>query len=426
MSNYIHRVLKIRSLTVAVLLAAASAAQAQWTQWGGPNQDFKVEGGSIAKQWPDEGPRQIWSQKLGEGYSAVVVDDGVIYTMYRTKDKDKAARKEVVVAMKAADGEVLWEQKYEAPLAEGHAAMFGTGPRATPLVSDGMVYAVGVGGKMHSLDKKTGKVIWSHDLWDEYKGSVLQHGYSSSPIAYKDTVIVLVGGEGHALMAFDKKTGKVAWQKHDFVNSYSTPMLIHVDGKDQLICFMAKELIGVDPANGDLIWREAHENTWKQNITLPVWDGEEHSLFITSPGDAGSKGLKLVKDGDKYKVEKVWDNKKIGVHHTTAIRVGDTIYTSTGAGSGGGPSFLFAVDAKTGKILWKERGFSKSNLLYADGHFLILDEDGNLALADCTPEGLKIISSTPLLKKVAWTVPTLVGKTLFVRDQTKIVAIDLG
>lgn len=412
-------------IAAAAVIAGAGRASAQWTQWGGPNQDFKVEGGSLAKEWPDEGPKQLWTHKLGEGYSAIVVDNGTLYTMYRTKGKDKDKRKEVVVAMKAADGDVLWEHKYDAPLAKGHATEFGIGPRSTPLVYDGKLYTIGVGGKMHCLDKKSGKVLWSHELWgDEFGGSVLQHGYASSPIGYQDTIITLVGGKGHGIVAFDKDSGDVKWQKHDFINSYSTPKIVQVDGKDQIVTFMAKEVIGLNPADGELLWRYGHKNQWGQNITLPIWNNDEHALYITSPGD-GSRCLKLAKDGDKYNAEQVWDNKKVGVHHTTAIRVGDYIYTSTGGGMGG-PSFLYAVNAKTGQVAWKERGFSKANLLYADGRFIILDEDGNLALCECTPKELKIISSTPILKKVAWTIPTLVGRTLYVRDQDKIIALDLG
>ncbi|MBI5763960.1 MAG: PQQ-binding-like beta-propeller repeat protein [Planctomycetes bacterium] len=408
----------------AVIGASVSSASAQWTQWGGPHQDFKVDGATLAKEWPDEGPKTLWKHEIGDGYSAISVDGGTLYTMCRTKEKNKKERREVVMAINAKDGEVLWEHKYEAPVAPGHVAEFGLGPRGTPLVEGDKVYTVGVSGHMNCVDKKSGKMVWAHNLWEEYKGTFLNHGYSSSPVAYGETVIVPVGGKGHALMAFDQKTGDVVWAKHDFDNSYSTPKIIKVDDKDMMICFMAREIIGVDPSNGDLLWSHGHKNEWRQNITLPIWTAEERSLFITSPGD-GSENLKLVKDGDGYKVEKLWENKKVGVHHTTAIRVGDCIYVSAG-GSGGGPSFIQALDAKTGEVKWKERGFAKANFLYADGRFIVLDEDGNLGLAECTPEKFNIVTQYPILKKVSWTVPTLVGKTLYIRDQKQIMALNMG
>ena len=144
--------------------------------------------------------------------------------------------------------------------------------------------------------------------------------HDDSPIGYKNLVIATVGGEGSSIIAFDGKSGSVVWQKHDFGNSYSTPKIIKVDGKDQLICFMANEVVGLDPKSGELEWSFAQSNRWKQNICMPVW-GEDNILFITST-QAGSHGLKLTRDGDKTNVETLWSNKKVGVHHSNAIRVG--------------------------------------------------------------------------------------------------------
>jgi outer membrane protein assembly factor BamB len=406
-------------LSVAIIASAAPAARAQWAQWGGPHQDFKADCKGLAAEWPDDGPKKIWTQKLGQGYSAIVTDGDRLYTMYRADEK------EIVVALDAKSGERAWEYKYDAPVHEGHVVVFGTGPRATPLVYDNRVYAIGVAGKMNCLDCKTGKLIWSQDLWgDDFGGTFLNHGYASSPIGYKNLIIAMVGGKGHSIVAFDKKSGKIAWKKHDFENSYSTPKLVKVDGEDQLLCFMATEIAAIDPQTGDLQWSLPHENQWKQNITLPIWDEKDHLLFITSMGP-GSKGLKLTHNGKKTEVTEAWANKKVGVHHTNAIQVGDCVYTSTG-GAGGGPSLFYAVDIKTGKTKWKERGFSKANCLYADGKLIVLDEDGNLGLVEPSAEKFKIIAQTPLLSKVSWTVPTLVGTTLYIRDQNEVVALDLG
>jgi outer membrane protein assembly factor BamB len=402
---------------VTALACAPTPASAQWKQWGGPQQDFKVECDGLADEWPDEGPKKLWSQKLGQGYSAIVVDGDRLFTMYREEDQ------EVVLCLDAKTGKKIWDFKYAAPIKEGHAAEFGTGPRATPLVFDKRVYTIGVSGHMHCLARKTGKKIWAHNLWEEYDGTVLNHGYSSSPFGYKNLVIVMVGGKGHSLVAFDKKTGKLAWKRHDFINSYSTPKLINVDGEDQLLCFMATELVAIDPVKGALKWSFPHQNQWKQNVTLPIWDDKEHLLFITSSPQAGSKGLKLTKSGKKTEVSEVWANKRVGVHHSNAIQVGDTIYTSAAQR---GPGLFYAVDLKTGEVKWKERGFAKANCIYADGKLIILDEDGNLGLVDPSPEKFKIIAQVPLLSKVSWTVPTLVGTTLYVRDQNEIVALDLG
>jgi len=262
--------------------------------------------------------------------------------------------------------------------------------------------------------------VWSHDLWgDEFKGTYLNHGYASSPIAYKDTVIVLVGGEGHSIVAFNKKDGSVAWKALDYKNSYSTPRIFDVGGRDELVVFTATALIGVDPASGKLDWEYAHENQWGQNINMPVMvDGH---LFLSSV-DTGAKGLKLTREADKTTVAEVWNTRKIQFYHVSSVRDGDYVYGSTGAQV----NFMSAVNVKTGEIAWRKRGFAKANVVAADGKLIILDEDGKLYLTTATPQDLVIQSQAQLLDEVAWTVPTIVGKTLYARDKKNILAVDLG
>ena len=139
----------------------------------------------------------------------------------------------------------MWEQRYDHGPRPGFVADRGAGPRATPLIAGDRIYTIGIGGRMHSLDKRTGEIRWSRDLWGEpFGGNVLQHGYSSSPIEYGDTVIALVGGEGAGIVAFDQRDGGVVWQNLDLANSYSSPQILTIDGQAQLVTFMARELVG--------------------------------------------------------------------------------------------------------------------------------------------------------------------------------------
>lgn len=397
--------------------SAAPEAAAQWTRWGGPTQNFQVDVKGLADKWPEDGPKKLWTRELGEGYAGVLVDDGVLYTMYRSEGKER------IVALGADDGSTVWEHAYDESPADGHVKQFGEGPRGTPLIIGDDIYSVGVAGQMTCLNKKTGKLKWSHDLWEEYKAYFLNHGYSSSPFEYKDTVIVLTGGEGNAIMAFNKNDGKLAWKNLDFTNSYSTPSLINVDGQDQLLCYMGQELIAINPNNGELYWRYEIGNQWGQNICQPVY-GDGNMLFLSTTG-AGSRGLKLTRDGDKTNVEEVWKTRKVQLYHVTSISLGDYVYGSSGAGMGK-VNFFSCINRKTGKIAWRERGLSKATTLYADGKFIILDEDGKLALVKADPENFEIVSEAQVCEKVAWTVPTLVGKTLYVRDQKNITALDIG
>jgi len=397
-------------------LVLCSTAADKCTLWGGPKQDFKVKARGLAGEWPKDGPRKLWSRDIGEGYSGILHEGGRLYTMDREGDQ------EVAMALNAKTGKMIWEHKYDSPPHAKHVKEFNSGPRGTPLLVGNRLYTIGCTGKLHCLNAKTGKVRWSHDLWEEFEDATfLNHGYSSSAFPYGDTVIVLVGGKGHGMVAYNQKNGEFVWKNQDFENSYSTPKRINVDGQDQLLCFMATELAAIDPNNGDLFWSIPQENRWRQNISMPIW-GKDHILFLSSNGD-GSRGLKLTRKGNKTEVEELWQNKKLGIHHTNAIRVGDYVYASTG---GRGPGLFQAINVKTGELAWRERGFAKANFLLADGRFLLLDEDGNLGLATATPEFFQVHAKVPELGARAWTVPTLVGKTLYIRDSKTIMALDLG
>ncbi|HZS07529.1 MAG TPA: PQQ-binding-like beta-propeller repeat protein [Blastocatellia bacterium] len=405
------------SAAILFLITCATTARPQgWTQWGGPHRNFKADTKGLAAAWPDKGPRQLWSRELGDGYSSIVADGNRLFTMYRKGEQD------IIISLDAQTGKTLWEHKSDASYLPSMKMENGPGPHSTPLVVGDQVFAVGVTGKFHCLDKQTGKVVWSHDLWQEFQGTKLGRGYSSSPIAWKQMVIVTVGGPGHTLMAFNQKDGTVVWAKHDYPNAYPSPILINVDGQDQLIIFMQQEIGGFDPNNGDELWRHPHPTQYGLNISTPVW-GEGNLLFFSSACNGGSRVLQLAQKGGKTSVTELWFSNRLRIHIGTAIRLGDYVYGSSGDF---GPAFLTAVEIRTGKQLWQDRSFSRANLLYADGKMIILDEDGHLALATVSPEGLKVQAKTDLLNHNSWTAPTLVGSKLYVRDRKMIMALDPG
>ena len=408
-----------RLLAIVFLLALPLTALGQssdWAQWGGPNRNFTSEAKGLAANWPATGPRRVWQRELGDGYSAIAVERGMLFTMYRRGDN------EIVVALDAATGKTAWEYSYAAPFSPEYDVSHGAGPHATPLVSGNFVFSSGATGKLHCLDKKTGKVLWSHDLISEFHGTVRVNGYSCSPIAYKDKVVMMVGGPASSLVAFNQKDGSVAWKKHDFRNSTSSPILINVDGQDQLVAFMYGEVVGVDPAKGDLLWSHAHPVEYGLNTITPVW-GPDNLLFISSGYNGGSRVLKLSRTGDKTNVEELWAHGLMRVHFTNAIRLGEVVYGSSGDF---GPAPFTAVNVKTGKVLWRNRTFPRASFLLADGRFIILDEDGDLLLATPSPEGLTVLSKVALLSNNAWTVPSLAGTRLYLRDRKNIMALELG
>lgn len=410
------RLLIPATATVLGVMALPQSGVAQWTQWGGPNRDFNVASGTLADQWPKTGPPKLWTRPLGEAYSAIVVDDGVLFTMAHADDKER------IVALSAQDGTTLWEYAYKATPFPIWDPRFGPGPRATPLVYGDYVYATGVGAMLSCVDKKTGTLVWSHDLKDEYGASPLFWGYSSSPIAYHDTVIVPVGAKGGAVMAFDARSGAVKWKNGESNNGYAAPILIKVGDEEQLVTFMSKEVLGLDPTTGRIRWRYPHATAYDVNASTPIW-GPDNILFISSDYGAGAQGLKISTDGDKTTVKQLWHQRKMGIHFGSAVRIGDHIYGSTG-NSG---ASLAAIDVRTGELAWRSRSdIAKASLIHADGKLIIIDEDGQLTLATVSPKGIKIKSRFELFKSRSWTVPTLVGTTLYVRNLKQIVALDLG
>ena len=429
--------MRLRNCLVAFVLVLGGGALAftlqnsevhpspNWTQWGGPDRNFKIKSKGLAESWHEEGPPLLWSRSLGDGYSTIVAEDGALYTMYRHSNGEREGQ-EVVVALDADTGQTRWEYRYEEPLPEEMDSQFGPGPHSTPLIVGEKLFAVGAIAKIHALDKKTGHLIWSRDLYNEFSldriGLKSNRGYASSPIAYGDTLILPLGGSGKAVVALRQADGSVVWQRHDFQLSPSSPVLIDVDGQKQLILFMAAEIIGVNPDNGDLYWSHPHLTDYDCNISTPVW-GEDNLLYMSSAYNSGSRVLQLKQADGETSVRELWFNKRMRIHFGSTIRLGDVIYGSSGDF---GPAFFMGVDVKTGQVLWRQRGLVKAQIIFADDKFVMVNEDGHLALARPGKQGLNILSKIDLLESRAWTAPTLVGTHLYVRDRKSIMALDLA
>jgi outer membrane protein assembly factor BamB len=402
-------------LNVPVLmLFSAVPAMAQWTQWGGPNRDFVVKSSSVAKGWAEAGPTEIWKRELGGGYSAILVEGDRLYTMYRDGDE------EIITALEAETGKTIWETRYSAPLQEGAVDQFGKGPNATPSIAGDKLIGVGFTGKLHCLTKADGKVVWSHDLWDEFGGTKLDFGYSSSPLVHGDIVIVPVGGEGQSLMAFNIADGAKAWTGGDFKNSFASPMMIEVDGQQQIVIPMGSQIVGYSPDDGRVLWSHPHKNQWDCNISAPQWC-QDNILFVSSFGECGSRAIRLSREGDTTTVEEIWANRKLKVGHTTTVHIGDYVYAAHWDGSG----FLTAINVHTGEMAWRKRDVGHASLVRVDDAMLALEEDGSLSILRADPRDLEIVCKTEMLESKAWTVPTVVGSRIYVRDNKHIMALEV-
>lgn len=391
-----------------------------WRQLGGPQRNFRVDSASLAVAWDAAGPTRLWSRPLGEGYSSILADGDLLVTMYRRGDE------EVVVALDATTGATRWEHAYHAPLV--HNGYFdvwlnsaGPGPYSTPTIMGDVVFAVGVDGRFHALDKRTGELRWARDLAAAFDVAEY-NAFASSPIAYGRTVILPLGGSGDGVVALDRETGATVWRSPAFDLAPGSPLLIEVDGRDQLVVVGQQELVGLDPRDGRRLWSHPHANDLGLNLSMPVWDGDD-TLFLSSGYSGGSRLIRLSQAGGRTKPEEVWFNNRMRVHFGTALRLDGLVIASTGDF---GPAFVAALDAETGEEAWRERTFARAQMLNAGGLLVILDEDGELAVASVTLDGMQVHARATVLTSNAWTAPTLVGSTLYARDRQRIVALDLG
>ncbi|HJR61361.1 MAG TPA: PQQ-binding-like beta-propeller repeat protein [Vicinamibacterales bacterium] len=395
-----------------------------WLQWGGAKRNFVLNAPPLAAAWPPGGPRVLWDRSLGEGHSAVLVDGNRLYTMYRYAGLLSMVRRtqsETIAAIDAATGKTLWEHTYDSSTS-GLVLENGAGPHSTPLIVGDTLFAIGSRTEFFALDKNTGQVRWQHDLVKEFGAPQDGRGFSPSPIAYRDTVIVLAGAKGGAAMAFSQRTGAVAWRNGDYPTAPASPILITVNGQEQIVISGENEMLGIDPNNGGVLWRHPHKTQWGLNISTPVW-GPDNLLFVSAAYNNGARLLKLEQAAGKTAVQEQWYQNRMRTHIGTVIRIGDFFVGSSGDF---GPCPTVAVDAKTGQVLWQNREFARSTFLYADGKLIILDEDGTLGLAAPTRQGLNVLTRASVLSSKAWTVPTLVGTKLYVRDRARMKAFELG
>ncbi|UCE60524.1 MAG: PQQ-like beta-propeller repeat protein [Phycisphaerales bacterium] len=426
-------------MTSALVCAAtvSERAEAQWPQWGGPNRNFTIETTGLADSWSDEGPRRLWERELGAGYSAIVCDDGALYTMYRKKPTDEV---EYTIALDARSGATLWQHENRAKLlAPPDQRWGGQGPNATPLVVGDRLFTVGSRAVLHCFDKKSGRVLWEHDLVRKC-GAVLTNsvGYCSSPIAYDKTVIVTVdslsgenvpdlernavpkleasaGSPGHSIVAFDQISGEIRWKGVRVDTTFSSPIVVNVGGNDQLVSSTYGGVLGVDPKSGALLW----QHPMRGGTVTPVWNGED-LVFHSSDGER-TLGIvvKLAGEGGTTSIEELWQSKKLRISQATPVRVGDVLV-------GANDTLLMGVDYRTGRRLWGKRGFANASCVYGDGKLIILDENGRLTLATASRDGLGIHSQCQVTERYSFSVPTLAGTHLYVRDRKNIVALELG
>ncbi len=406
------------TLVILFLLSPVRLA-ADWLQWGGPAGDYTVETDGLADWWPADGPKRLWQRPLGEGYAGVLYQGGRLFTMYRDGEH------QVVVSLNARTGATLWEHRYKPNLWPDMTPAFGLGPNATPVIVDDRIVAIGIDGLMLCLDLATGELLWKHDLPTEFgrRERVEEYGYSGSPMHHEGKIIVLIGGTDHAVVAFDPADGSAVWKSQPGGVSYAPATITTLGGQEQFVYFSPQGVVALDPATGLTLWDSEIEFNNGNHLT-PMVKCDDHHLWIASQFPSGGGRLLEIRHQDNaWTANTVWFETYLRASHWNSIRIGDFIYGSIGGNS---TSIFTAFNWKTGDVAWRKRGYHKAQSLYADGKLIFLDESGELVLARVSPEALEVLDSAQVTESVSWTLPTLEGTTLYVRDQKHILALDLA
>jgi outer membrane protein assembly factor BamB len=383
----------------------AAAGGGDWPRWRGPGQDgISTETGLLTK-WPDGGPPELWRAELGLGFSGVVVAGGNACTQL-SDGKD-----EILVCFDAAAGTERWRTVVGKQWNNFQDA---NGPRATPAVDGSRIYAGSAYGAVHAFDLASGERVWSRDFVEEMGIRPPQHGYVLTPLVDGDQVYFNPGGkDGRSVVALDKGTGATVWASLDDPPAYAAPIAVAVDGRRQVVFFTAQGVVGVAAADGAELWRYPWTTSGGVNAATPVYSAPH--LFIASENH-GSALLKLSAAG----AEEVWVGDGMQNQLSTSVLVGGNLY-------GFHRDFLACVGLAVGDEKWRQRGFGAGSVAVADGRLLVLGEKGQLALAEITPAGYREISRADgiVAGQRTWTVPTVAGGRLYLRDQQKLVCLDL-
>jgi len=404
---------------IAALLAflvTASARAEDWPGWLGPRRD----GSTAEKIAPWKGDLKIlWKKPVGEGHSSPIVADGKVFLHTKVKDKNS----ERIEAFDAATGDSVWSKEYEhAPF----KALYGNGPRGTPSAVAGKVYTLGITGILSCFDAKDGALVWKVDTLTEFKAPNLRFGVSCSPLVDESRVYVNVGGKGASLVAFERDSGKTAWQSLDDGASYSAPIMLVQGNQKQLVFLTAANLVAVDPQTGKKIWEYPFVDALFESSTTPVRAGD---ILVGSSITRGSVGLKLKGDG----IEKAWAEPSLTCYFSTPVAVGDHIYMVVGSNPLAAflkksAASLRCVEVATGKELWKKDNVGKfhaSLTRTADNKLLLMEEPGTLVLVDPDPKEYRELARAKICGDT-WAHPALANGSFFIRDNRQLICAALS
>ena len=374
-----------------------------WPRWRGASFDGTARAdGTFSGSF---GLKIRWRQSLGSGYSGVVVAEGSVATLFSDGGLDYLA------ALDIDSGAERWRF----PIAPTFPGREGAkdGPVSTPAIANGVVFALGPSSDLLAVRLESGELIWRQQLAERLGVPVPHWGVGTSPLVAGQTLIVQTGGtSGRAITGFDRQSGEILWQTGDDSVNYQSPMLLDIDGSEQLIAAGDTTLFGLEPRTGKLRWRYAHEgDRFYRKIINPVSTGDgrlllNHRREVSTLIDLGPAARPA---GESTDIQEVWTTPHLKLNYATPIYHEGYFYGFSG-------NFLSCVDARDGKLIWKSRPPGNGWPILVDGHLVVVTKRGTLHVAEATPEGYREKATLEAFSNLVWTPPSFAAGRIYARD----------
>lgn len=391
----ISKILLATSL-IAVLLSSSATSFAKatkafdWYQWRGPNRDGVSNEKGWLTTWQEGGPKQLWKASVGMGFSTVSVSKGRVYTV------GNANKTDTVFCLTANTGKEIWKYSYPCDETGDYA-----GPASTPTVDGKCVYIFGRKSDLFCFDSATGKVIWSKNIQKDFGAKPPEWRFSSSPLVLGKMVIV----DADFTIALNKMTGELVWKTPNYEGGYSSPCVFYQGKSKRLAVYNSIGLVILDPKTGTELGRQAWELSTKINVATPIIS--DSKAFISAGYD---KGCALV-DISTDKLSIIWQNKDMRNQFGSCVLWKGYLYGFDDSEE------LRCMDFQTGAVKWGQKGMNRGGLMIADGKLIIISQQGELIIAEASPEGFKQISKSKVLDGLCWTVPVLSNGRIYCRNQ---------
>ena len=392
---------------VAPSMPVEAATPAEWPGFRGPSRDGVVRNVRIATDWAQSPPVVVWKRDIGPGWSSFAVQGDLLYT------QEQRGNDEVVAAYSVATGKPVWAHKDTARFYESNG---GAGPRGTPTLSGGRVYAFGATGVLNALDARTGARLWSNNVARDTDTKVPGWGFSSSPIVAEGVVIVAAAGN---LAGYDAATGKQRWTGPRHGGSYSSPQLVTIDGVPQVVMMSSAGTTSVAPATGEVLWEHAWEGgAIVQPAVLP--DGGLLINTIAATGGLGVRRLNVAHASGGWRADERWTSTGLKPYFNDFV-------VHKGHAYGFDGNILACINLEDGKRVWKGGRYGNGQLVLLPEQdlLLVLSEEGELALVSAKADSFSELARMPAIDGKTWNHPAIVRDILLVRNGEQMAAFRL-